>query len=359
MAFMKPTFHRILFFGVSLVFGCRENPPGPQQAVAPPFTLKAVYILNEGNFGDPTGARLSLYDVDRDTAYANVYEAANNNAHLGSVGDDMRIVDGKVYILMSGSENLNVIGLDNHVLLQTANFPGATPHDLLLDVAGDRAFITMLYSRSILVLNLASLAIIDSIRVGENPQGLALAGNNLFVCNSGYGLSKTLSIIDVQADTVTKTVMLADGPTTAALAPNGKLWVACTGNAFGTPATRGKVFIVNTSTFVVEDSITFTENLWGSIVMGGDGYAYVLGVAPGSFYGGPLHRISLATRSVALRFVDGVFYGLAVDDFSGDLYLTDAKNFSTNGEVLIYMNNGILKKRIAAQRGPSVIAFKR
>jgi hypothetical protein len=109
----------------------------------------------------------------------------------------------------------------------------------------------------------------------------------------------------------------------------------------------------------VEDSITFAENLWGSIAMGVDGYAYVLGVAPGSFYGGPLHRISITTGNVSLKFVDGVFYGMAVDDISGDLYLADAKNFSTNGEILIYAKDGTFKKRFPGQRGPSVIVFKR
>jgi len=355
---MKLALRSTLSFGIWLVFACRENPSGPQQVVAPPSVLKAVYILNEGNFGDPTGARLSLYDIDRETVYTDIYEAANNNAHLGSIGDDMKIANGKAYIVMSGSENLNVIGLDNHMLLQTASFPGAAPHDLLIDAARNKAFVTRLYTSSILVLNLPTLAIIDSIRVGENPQGLALDGSNLFVCNSGYGASKTLTIVDARADTVRKTLTLADGPTNAVLAPGGKLWVACTGNAFGTPATRGKVFIINTSTLAVEDSITFTENLWGSIAMGVDGFVYILGVAPGSFYGGPLHRISLATKSVLLKFIDGVFYGIAVDDISGDLYLTDAKNFSTNGEVLVFSTTGTLKKRFAAQRGPSVIAFK-
>lgn len=341
------------------MFACRDTPSDPEQSPAPPPVVKAVYVLNEGNFGDATGARLSLYDVDRDTVYINVYESANNGAHLGSVGDDLKIVNGRVYMLMSGSENLNVIGLDSNVVLQAASFPGATPHDLLIDSTRNRAYLTRLYSSSIFVLNLTSLSVVDSVTVGANPQGMVLNGNNLFVCNSGYGSSRTVSVVDVLADTVKRTLTLADGPTNAALAPDGKLWVVCTGNAFGTPATTGKVFIINTTTFAVEDSITFSENLWGTIAMGIDGYAYVLGISSGSFYGGPMHRISLATRNVALRFVAGTFYGIAVDAVSGDVYLTDVKNFSANGEVLIHTKEGVLKKRFNVQRGPSVMAFKR
>lgn len=356
---MKTISRCLVCIVASALFACRETPSGPGQSPAPPPVVKAVYVLNEGNFGDATGARLSLYDVDRDTVYINVYESANNGAHLGSVGDDMKIVNGRAYILMSGSENLNVIGIDNNVLLQAASFPGATPHDLLIDSTRNRAYITRLYTSSILVLNLASLAVLDSVTVGVNPQGMVLNGDDLFVCNSGYGASRTVSVIDVRADTVKRTLTLADGPTNAALAPDGRLWVVCAGNAFGTPATTGKVFIINTTTFVVEDSIAFSENLWGNIAMGIDGYAYVLGVTSGSFYGGPMHRISLATRNVGLRFVDGTFYSIAVDAVSGDVYLTDAMNFNANGEVLIYTKEGVLKKRFTAQRGPSVMEFKR
>jgi hypothetical protein len=356
---VKEAVRYAVLFSTLSVLACREIPSNPQQSPAPPPVVKAVYVLNEGNYGDPTGARLSLYDVERDTVYINVFESANNNSQLGSVGDDMKIVGDKAYILMSGSENLNVVSLVDHSLGRTASYPGATPHDLVIDSPRNRAYVTRLFSSSILVLDLSSLAIIDSVRVGANPQGMVLVGDNLFVCNSGYGEARTVSVIDVRADTVRGTLTLADGPTGAAMSPDGKLWVVCTGNAFGTPATRGKIFIVSTSTLAVEDSITFTGNLWGSIAIGVDGYAYVVGVTAGSFYGGPVHRISLVNKSVSLRFVDGTFYGMAVDAVSGDLYLADAKNFSVNGEVLIYTKEGSFRKRFTAQRGPSVITFKR
>ncbi len=356
---MRVNLKSSLLVVVLLVSACRQNPSGPSIPVAPPPLAKAVYILNEGNYGDPSGARLSIYDVVKDTVYSDVFEAANNNSHLGSVGDDMRLLGGKAFILMSGSENLDVISLDNNVLLQLAFFPSDTPHDILIDSSSNRAYLTRLYKSSVLVLDLSTLAVVDSISVGNNPQGLALADHRLFVCNSGYGSSKTLTVVDVPADTVKETVTLADGPTGCALSPDGRLWVVCTGNSSGTPSTPGRIFIVNPLTLSVEDSILFTENLWGSIVMGADGYAYVLGVAQGSFYGGPVHRIQLSSRNVSLRFVQGVFYGIAVDTATDDLYVTDARGFAVNGDVLIYTKDGILKNRFTVQRGPSVIGFKR
>ncbi|MEK9138911.1 MAG: hypothetical protein AAB393_17460, partial [Bacteroidota bacterium] len=168
---------------------------------------------------------------------------------------------------------------------------------------------------------------------------------------------RTVSIIDVRADTVKTSLVLSDGPTSAALAPDGKVWVACSGNAFGSPPTGGKIFIVNPTSFVKEDSISFSESIWGNIAIGTNGYAYTTGVA--GYYGGPVHRISLSSKTLEMGFIPDTSYAMAVDEVNGDIYVADAKNFNGNGVVSVYSNTGILSKRFGAQRGPGAITFKR
>jgi len=351
-----------LLLAVLLLFiltSCRKDPAGPDQSLPAPPVLKAIYVLNEGNYGDPAGARLSLHDVDGDTTYYDVIEGANNGTHLGSTGDDLKLYNGRAYILMSGSENIVVVSLVDHVIQQSATYPGSTPHDILIDSVRSRIYMTRLYANSILILDLASLSVLDSVTVGANPQGMALSGNSLFVCNSGYGGDRTVTVIAVPADTIRATLTLDDGPTGIAAAPDGKLWVACTGNAFASPPTTGKVFVLNPSTLAVENSITFTENLWGSIVIGDDGYAYIVGVTSGSFYGGPIHRIFLSTRAVRINFVQGTFFALAVDPLSDEIYAADANEFMANGEMNVFSNDGALMQFFTVQRGPGAIAFKR
>ncbi|MBI1806259.1 MAG: hypothetical protein HYR76_04305 [Ignavibacteria bacterium] len=346
----------VLIVAALLVGGCKNDPIVPLNPPAP-VVAKAIYVLNEGNFGQ-VEARLSVYDVTRDTVYRDVFEGANHGQHLGSTGDDMKLLNGKAYILMSGSENLDVISLTNHTLLQSANLPGNAPHDLLLDSARNRAYVTRLYKSSLYVLNLSTLAVLDSIAVGSNPQGMVMNGNDLLVCNSGYGSDSTVSVIDATTNMLKTTVRVGQGPTSLAVASNGKIWIACTGNAFGTPATNGSIFILKSDTYAVEDSIVFTENLWGSIAMGSDGSAYVIGVSPGSFFGGPMHKINTSTKTVTMSYISGNYYSMGIDGASGDIYLADAKNFSADGIVNIFSKDGTAKKTFAAQKGPGVIAFK-
>lgn len=344
---------------LALLLGCRNDPSGPNDPTPIPSVVKAVYILNEGDFSDATGARLTLYDVQKESVYTDVFESANGGAHLGNVGDDMKFYNGSAYIVMSGSKNLVVMNLTTHRKDAEMTFPGSAVHDLLIDSTRNKIFVTRLFSRSLFVLDLSSLAIQDSISVGANPQGMVIANGKLFVCNSGYGADSTVSIINPSNNQVISTVKLAHGPSNAAVAADGKVWVACTGNAFATPATKGKIFILDPSTNGVTDSITFADNLWGTISIGSDGFAYVIGINPASFNGGPVHRISVSTKAITQNFIPGTFYALAFDDVAREVYAADVHEFSGNGEVKIYTAAGALRKIFVAQKGPAVFGFKR
>lgn len=346
-----------MFVCLSLyILGCKDDPVSPI-ALQAPAVAKAVYVLNEGNFGQ-IEARLSVYDIIRDTVYRDVFEGANGGQHLGSVGDDMKFLNGKAYILMSGSENLNVVSITDNILLQSVSFPGNSPHDLIIDSLHNRIFITRLFKNSLYVLDLSTLAIIDSVGVGSNPQGMVISGNDLFVCNSGYGSDSTISIVDVVSDTVKATIRVGFGPAGIAIAPDGKIWISCTGNAFGSPPSHGRVYVLNSSSYAIEDSIVFTENLWGNITMSSDGFANIIGTTSGSFYGGPIHRINTATKAVTLNFISGTYYSAAVYGVTEDIYVADVKNFSTDGVINVYSRTGSAKRSFTVQKGPGVIAFK-
>lgn len=204
---------------------------------------------------------------------------------------------------------------------------------------------------SIFVVNLTTLSVMDSVSVGSNPQGMLILNGELYVCNSGYGASRTVSVIDLDSDTVKATINVGEGPTFAAVAPDGRIWIACTGISFPPPTTNGSVFVIDPSTRSVVDSILFSENLNGTISMGRNGYAYVVG-------GAGLHRIHLSSKSVTSNFIAGTFYALAVEELSGDIYVTDAKTFNVDGDLNIFSDSGVQKKTRLVQKIPGAIAFK-
>ncbi len=351
-----PCFALVLLLAAS---GCTKDPVTPDILTPNIPAVAGVYVMNEGNYGDASGARLSLFVPKTDTVYHSLVEGANGGAHMGSTGDDCALFRGKLYLLMSGSENLMVLSSVDHTILQNAYYPGSTPHAMLIDSTRNVIYIARLYKSSIMILNLQSLAVVDSVGVGANPQQMALAGGNLYVCNSGYGADNRVTVINPDTRSVVTQVRVGDGPTGIVLGSDGKLWVSCTGNAFGMPASYGSIHRINPSTNARVDSVAFTEALWGDLVAGGNGYIYALGTTPGSYYGGPVHRIAVSSLAVTPAFIAGTYYGIGLDDATGDLYLGDAKSFNAAGDVRIYSSDAALKKIFTAERGPTLFMFKR
>jgi YVTN family beta-propeller protein len=325
----------------------------------PPGTVsKGVYVLNEGNFVDPVGARLSFLDLLTDSVYFDLFEGANNGSHLGSAGDDLVLADGKLYAVMSGSENIVVMDTATHMMIQSATLAGSVPHSMAIDELRGKMYVTQLFAGSVLVLDLTTLAVELTVPTGLNPRGMIIVGDFLFVCNSGYGADKTVTAISTVTNTVVKNIPVGDGPTDVVLGADGNLWVSCTGYAFGSPPSNGSVYVVNPLSLVVVDSLIFPENLWGDISIGSEGTLYLLGVTSGSFYGGPVHRILPASRAIDLNFIPGTFYSLAADIVSNRLYAADVNDFQSDGEVDIYESDGTLVKSFPAQRGPGTMVFR-
>jgi len=119
------------------------------------------------------------------------------------------------------------------------------------------------------------------------------------------------------------------------------------------------VYRINPTTLSVEDSLVLSTPLWGTIDASPDGELYILGVTPGSYYGGPVHRITISSKTLLQEFIPGTFYGLAVDGVTGDVYLADARDFAAAGEMRIFTRGGVAKRALALQRGPAVFVFKR
>lgn len=87
--------------------------------------------------------------------------------------------------------------------------------------------------------------------MGNEPYGIAYASGRIFVANSGGGLGNSVSVIDPVSRKVVSSITVGAGPTEVEPDGKGNIWVICPGN-YGD---IGKVFVVNTSTYTVSDSI--------------------------------------------------------------------------------------------------------
>ena len=99
-----------------------------------------------------------------------------------------------------------------------------------------------------------------------------------------------------------------------------------------------------------------------------DGTAMVLRANPSGdqlyvIYNNEVRRFDIASLTLSESFriaaePQGMFYNMAIEPKTGDIYVTDAKNYMMNGTVYRYSNDGVLLSSFEAGVIPSAMLFK-
>ena len=344
---------RALLFGSALLLaGCVQDPTSVRQEVPVP-SAKGVYVVNEGTWGRGN-ASLSYYDLETFQSYADVFASVNGRP-LGDVGNQMVVHGDRGYIVVNNSDRLEIIDLRTHGSQGAISLPaGSSPRQIAF-IGDSLLAVTALYDNSVLLYRLDGRESLGRIPVGANPEGIVVTNGKAFVANSGLGSGRTMSVIDLAARAVTATITVGDNPAGVALSGDGMVYVVCGGfyNDFADPNddTPAGVAVVDPATDAVVASISIGGHA-SAIALSPDGLGYVPTTDR-------VVTIDTRSRSVAGTFLTGYFYGVGVEEVSGDVYLTDPKNFVLPGEVLIYAATGQYRTKFTAGVIPGSIAFKR
>ena len=339
------------FLAVAIIFAsCSKAPTEtPPQF---PETTKGVYIVNEGNFGRGN-ASLTYYDLGRDTVYYDVFAAVNGRS-LGDVANSMAIRDSLGFIVVNNSDKIEVIRTkDSHSVATIHLAPGSSLRQIVF--VGNKGYVTNLYTSSVAVIDLANYAVVKTIPVGENPEGIVFTNGKLFVANSGFGAGTTISVIDPQQGTVIDTISVAFNPTAEIVGADGNLYVLCTGSYgdFNNPYddVYASMLVINPQSGARVDSL-FIGGHPTKMALGKDGVLYVAA---------DTSVVSIDTHSHHFlgTFVGRGYYGVGADAVTGDVYLLDAKDYASPGEVFVFSPAGTLKKNFSAGVIPGSVAFVR
>lgn len=347
----------LLFPAIALIAGCRSNPAAPSGST--PTAPKGVYVVNEGNF-QRANASLTFYLPDSSKAYQNVFALANGR-DLGDTGNDIAINGDKAYIVVSGSQKIEVISTVDHKSVGTLKLPGRrTPYDIVV-LSDAKAYVTNLLDSSVTAFNPSTLQIVfDRIKVGANPQGIAGSNGKIYVCNSGFGYDNTITVLNAGTGALIKTVVVGDSPSQVGVGPNNVVVVKCDGKSdFANSAndTPGSISIINS-----ENDVVITKIILPLVTYGHPGRMSVSSKGYGYFSGKPgIIRFSYTSSTLSIEgtpFSAMQAYSLTIDDMTDRLYATDPKDYVQLGEVALIDSKGIEIKRFTAGIIPGAIAFK-
>lgn len=381
---MKRNLLYILMALSAMLVACDRKPqPAPVDPADTllPAGMKGVYVLNEGNY-QFSNASLSFYDIEADTVYNNLFYKANI-APIGDVAESMALVDGMLYIVVNSSNYIykvdaQTIACDVTKPFKLTDF--CSPREIHF-VAPNKAYVSDLIGTSLWIINPMDMTHAGTVAMGKTTEKMVQVGNELYVSNwSQYYVDpyshdsyNTVQVVDINNDVKVADIAVGKEPNTMAVDKYGHVWVLCEGRSWDAELDdEGQPYGENPTLWEIDPMLKTAacryefkgpfeddDEIKGVATTlkanaAGDGFYLI--------YNNEVRRFDLATMSLSDAFritpePQGLLYNMAVDGRTGDLYVTDAKNYMTPGTVYRYTEDGLLLASFVAGIIPSAMLF--
>jgi YVTN family beta-propeller protein len=342
----------------AILISCEKEPEAPGNNDDINLSGKGIYVLNEGLF-QMNNSTLTWYDFETEQDVTDWFEIQNERK-LGDTGNDLKVYGNKVYVVMSGSSQVEVINAaTGKSLMQIPFFDGEIPRQpRSVAFLHNKAFVCS-FDGTVAVIDTTSLQVERYIAVGRNPDGITTANNKIYVANSG-GLDfpdydNTVSVINFNTMEEMKKITVGSNPYTMETDENGLVYVISRGNYDD----EGMYLHIIDSqsdelihTFMDFQAMNFTL---------GNNVAYVYHI---DWMGGGITSIltiDMETREVVSEnFInDGTviesIYGIYADKTTGNVFIADAKDFTSTGRVYCFDNDGRKKYSFSTGLNPGAM----
>jgi YVTN family beta-propeller protein len=320
---------------------------------AAPKVTNGVYVLSEGLYQN-NNSMLTYYNNSTALASTDFFAKANGGTGLGDTGNDMVIYGTKLYIVMNESGVVTVADAHTGVKITNISFQsgGGANRQPRYIIPYQNKVLVSAWDGKVSVIDTTSLVIEQNITVGANPEQMAIVGDKLYVVNSGAlnaVQDSTISVVSLSTMTELQKIKAAYNPSYIVADEGGYLYVACGGNY--TRTIPSKLVKINTS----DNSIVKVADTTVGRMQYYSGSLYATGGYYGTVNVRKLRTTDFSQQSA--NFVtDGTKmmnpYNLNVDPANGDVYITDAKDYLTSGEVFCFDKNG--KKKFSFSTTPAL-----
>ena len=335
-------------------FSCKKDPIEEPENPPVEEISRGIYVLSEG-LKDHNNSILTFYDFDQGTT-TDAFLAANSRG-LGDTGNDLQIYGSKMYCVVNVSETVEIMDLKTAKSLKQISLSGRSPRRIAF--ADGYAYVCC-FDGAVVKIDTSTMSVTATAQAGSNPDGICTANGKLYVSNSGglnypnYG--NTVTVFDLATFSPIKEIPVVINPTRIASDSQGDVYVVSNGNYGTVPMTFQR--IDSQTDEVVQ---TFDFSVTNFTICGDLCYFYHYNYSTEQY---SLKVMNVLTEQIVNeQFVtDGTTlhtpYGIAVNPENGDVYLTDAYQYTTNGDVFCFGSDGRMKFSFEAGICPSCIVFK-
>lgn len=179
------------------------------------------YVLCEGNFGQANASLWSIDEAQQNLEGPLIWNTSNNP--LGDVGQSLTLFDHTLYIVMNGSHEVRVVDLESSETHSAdIEIPDASPRFMAVHRESGLGYISSWGLGGLLVVNLESNTVIDTLSLGALPEQIIIVEDEMFVSipmGSDWSATNQVLRIDLSSNApeVTHTYNVIDGPGALAL----------------------------------------------------------------------------------------------------------------------------------------------
>ncbi len=316
-----------------------------------------MLVLCEGLF-QQNNSTLSWVDLNTGSIDNNFF-VTQNSRQIGDTGNDLEAYGGKIYIVVNVSSTIEVLDkFTGKSIKQISMIEGSVPKQPRSIVFnGSNAYITC-YDGYVDVLDTASLVITQRIKVGSNPEQLAISNNKLYVTNSG-GLSSpnvdsTVSVISLSSLQEIKKIKVGKNPGAINVDDQGEIYLIARGNYGSIPS---RMVRINSQTDLVEQTFSFDasgiEKMGNKFLINYQNYS---NSTSSVCLFDPQAETVVNTNFISMTNITTLF-GMKYRSSTNKIYCLDAMNYSNTGYVRVFSSDGIYEKSYHVGLNPNNILF--
>jgi hypothetical protein len=341
----------VIFILVLGLFSCIKKDAGPvvNDLTEAYLNGAGAFILNEGNFTWGNGS-LSFYSYDSAKIYNHVFLKINERP-LGDVPNSMKIFGDKAFIVVNNSGKIEVVSKNSIRSVKTIT--GLESPRNIGFVNSTKAYVSSLYSDSVAIINLNDYSVSGYINIRRSSESIEITGGKAYVSNWLGG--REIIVINTSNDRIIDSIEVAVEPESMVLDKNKILWVLCNGGY--ARENFAEIISINTQTDKVERRFQFPSKSDSPSCLQIDGDGDIL-----YFLEKGVKRMNITSLILPdIPFImesDHFFYKICINPDNGDIFLTDAVDYTQKGYVLLYENDGTLIATLQADIIPGSLCIK-
>ena len=338
-----------------------------------------MYLLNEGNMGS-NKATIDYRDFSKGIYIRNIYGERNPNVikELGDVGNDIQVYGHRLYAVINCSHKVEVMDLRTCRRIGQIDIPNCR----YIRFHQDKAYISSYVGPvsidpnaqlgAIFEVDTATLRVTRQVTVGYQPEEFEIIGKYLYVANSGGyrapDYDSTLSVVDLTDFRQIKKIPVCVNPHRVRKDQYNRLWITSRGDhkdvqpqlvclqpLHPTPYTSHH--ISPSEMVIIGDSMYFYGSHWNEETMSNQityGVFNIQNSIPNNQY--PISNIQSFITDGTEKNIK-IPYGIQVNPYNGDIYITDAKNYVSSGQLHCYSHEGKRKWSVRTGDIPAHMCF--